>query len=84
MEVIILWIKYTGKLPYNSMELRGVLPGSRHDIRKSIAEPLIEKRPNWFRPCSAPIVKPKGPKVEVPMKGEPIEKTKVKEEVKKK
>jgi shikimate kinase len=83
MEVIFVWIKYTGELPYNSMEIRGVLPGSKNDIKESLAKKLIKKRPKWFKSCSAPIVPPKkGSGAEVI--DEPVVETKEKEEVKKK
>jgi len=85
MEVIFVWIKYTGELPYNSMVIRGVLPGSKNDIKKSLAEELVKKRPNLFKFCSAPIVKPKKGS-EAQVIDEPVveTKTKEKEEVKKK
>jgi hypothetical protein len=79
MEVILLWIKYTGKLPYNSMELRDVQPESRIEVKESLGNKLIKKRPKWFKSCSAPK---KGPGAEVI--DEPIVETKKKDEVKKK
>lgn len=55
-----MWIKYTGKLPYNSTELRGVPPEGKVDVKESLAKKLIKKRPKWFKTCSAPAaVKPK-------------------------
>ena len=78
-----MWIKYTGELPYNSMEIRGVLPGSKNDIPKKLAEALVKKRPNLFKFCSAPIVKPKKGS-EAQVIDEPVVKTEKKDEVKKK
>lgn len=76
-----MWIKYTGKIPYNSMELRGVPPGSKHDIKDSLAKKLIAKRPKWFKPCSKPIVvKPKDEKAGTVE----VKENEMREEVKKK
>lgn len=74
-----MWIKYSGKIVYNSEKLRGVLPGSKVDINELLANKLIKDHPKWFKACSKPIiVKPKDEE----QKDEPVEEVKKDEEVK--
>lgn len=47
-----MWIKYFGEKIYSNIEIRDLNPGERRDIDEGIANRLIKKYPNWFKPCS--------------------------------
>jgi len=55
MEVIILWIKYIGEKPYNSMKVRNFKPKERRDLSPNIVKYLLETFPNCFKQTKAPV-----------------------------
>ena len=77
-----MWIKHKGKQIYNRTGLMGVLPNSKVEVKKDLGELLVKDFPEWFVPCSAPIV-PKDEPKEEPKETKEIKETK-KDEVKKK
>lgn len=50
-----MWVKYTGKLTYNSMEVRGFKPNTSRSVSDEVGKYLLKEFPKLFHP-SKPIV----------------------------
>ena len=77
-----MWVKYTGKITYNSMDVRGFKPDTSRSVSEEIGKHLIKKFPKKFHLTKAEVVK------EAPKEDEKVEKSEDKkkeksEEVKK-
>lgn len=55
--MILLWVKYTGKITYNSIEVRGFQPGTSRSLSDDVAKHLIKKFPKLFHSSKAEVVK---------------------------
>ena len=52
-----MWVKYTGKITYNSMDVRGFKPNTSRSVSDELGKHLIKKFPKLFYPSKAEIVK---------------------------
>ena len=61
-----MWIKYTGEITYNSMQVRGFKPDTSRSVSEETAKYLLKEFPKLFHP-SKPVVEEvvkEAPKVE--------------------
>jgi len=52
-----LWVKYTGKITYNSMEVRGFKPDTGRNLNEDVAKHLLKKFPKLFHPSKAEVIR---------------------------
>jgi len=70
-----MWIKYVGKEPYNSMDVRNFMPDTSRSVPDVVGQHLLKKFPTLFKPTK-PVEKAKVEEIKV-------EEIKVEEEIKK-